>query len=175
MKVKSCYDIFIGEYPFHKQLKDDLFPKLYNYKDALDKKTNVKATMTDWEWGCDNVRVERLRNCILEETKSHFNYGVVNDKLPKLVLSNLWANVYWKNEYAIDHDHIPFDVFSFAYFLSAKWYHPPLTFSYSGVKIRPKEGRYVIFPSHLRHHVPKNRFEEPRITLSGNLRVVDEP
>ena len=85
------------------------------------------------------------------------------------MISNLWANVYWKDEYAIEHDHIPWDLFSFAYCLSAKWYHPPLTFSYSGIKIRPKEGRYVIFPSHLKHHVPPQKSKNIRMTLSGNM------
>ena len=38
-------------------------------------------------------------------------------------------------------------------------------------KIRPKEGRYLIFPAHLKHHVPKHRYKDTRITLSGNFSV----
>ena len=171
MKVKSCYDIFIGEYPFHKQLKDDLFPKLYNYKDALDKKTNVKATMTDWNWEKDNGKVQRLKNCIMEELKSYFDFSAVNAPPPGLYCSTFWGNVYWKDDYTQPHHHIPWDLFSFAYFLNSKWYHPPLIFTQYGERIRSKEGTFVIFPSHLQHHVPKNRFKDPRMTLSGNFRL----
>ena len=83
---------------------------------------------------------------------------------------NFWANVYEKGDYAESHDHKPHD-FSFAYFLKSKWYDSPLVFTESGKRIRPKEGKYVIFPSYLLHHVPKNRYNHQRITLSGNLLI----
>jgi hypothetical protein len=69
-------------------------------------------------------------------------------------------------------DHKPHD-FSFAYFVKAKWYYSPLVFTDSGKRIRPKEGRYVIFPAYLKHHVPKHRYNDTRITLSGNLSIED--
>ena len=61
--------------------------------------------------------------------------------------------------------------FGFAYFLKSKWYHSPFIFTHSGKKIKPKEGTYIMFPSHIKHHVHKNRFKETRITLSGNLNI----
>ena len=61
--------------------------------------------------------------------------------------------------------------YSFAYFVKAKWYHAPFILSDSGKMIRPKEGKYVIFPSYLMHHVPKHRYNDTRITLSGNCSV----
>ena len=59
--------------------------------------------------------------------------------------------------------------FSFAYFLKTEWYHPPFVFTYSKKKIKPKEGTFVLFPNYIHHHVPKNRFHNTRITLSGNI------
>ena len=44
-----------------------------------------------------------------------------------------------------------------------------MVFTHSKRKIRPKEGTYVIFPSHLMHHVPPNKSKEMRMTLSGNV------
>ena len=35
------------------------------------------------------------------------------------------------------------------------------------------EGTFVIFPSHLNHLVPKHRYRETRITLSGNILIKD--
>ena len=81
-----------------------------------------------------------------------------------------WANIYYKGDYTISHNHQDFTMgFSFAYFLKSEWYHPPFVFTNSGKKIKSKEGTYVIFPNHVNHHVPKNRFKETRITLSGNI------
>ena len=37
--------------------------------------------------------------------------------------------------------------------------------------MKPKEGTYLIFPGYLKHHVLKNRFDETRITLSGNMLI----
>ena len=43
MKVKSRYDIIIGEYPYHQQLKNELVPLLENYSDKQGRMTNVQA------------------------------------------------------------------------------------------------------------------------------------
>ena len=83
-------------------------------------------------------------------------------------VKNFWGNVYEKGDYAQSHCHKPND-FSFAYFVKSKWYYSPLVFSDSGKRVRPKEGRFVAFPAYLLHHVPKHRYNDTRITLSGNL------
>ena len=90
----------------------------------------------------------------------------------KLIFENFWGNIYNKGDYTLSHDHLSLEYgFGFVYFLKTQWYHPPFVFTYSGNKIKPKEGTYIIFPNHLMHHVPKNRFKETRITLSGNLNI----
>ena len=83
------------------------------------------------------------------------------------------VTLYEKNDYARRHHHIPF-LYSFAYILKSKWYHPSFIFTDSGKKIPSKEGTYIIFPSYMWHHVPKNRFKEYRMTLSGNVSEVSE-
>ena len=85
-------------------------------------------------------------------------------------MKHFWANIYRKGDYTISHDHKP-QFLSCVYFLKTKWYYSPLVFSDSGKKILPKEGTFVIFPSNVRHLVPKHRYRETRITLSGNMRV----
>ena len=55
--------------------------------------------------------------------------------------------------------------------MKSTWYDSPLVFTDSGKRIRPKEGRFVAFPAYLLHHVPKHRYKDPRITLSGNLTI----
>ena len=62
IRVKSYSDVCIGEYPFHKELKDELVPLLENYPDKQGRKTNVIATMTEWDWNPENDRLNRLKN-----------------------------------------------------------------------------------------------------------------
>ena len=91
----------------------------------------------------------------------------------------LWVliivTIYHHYDYTISHDHVGVDILSFAYFLKTEWYHPPFVFTWSGKKIKPKEGTFIIFPSHLKHHVPENKSEETRITLSGNISLKAVP
>ena len=50
IRIKSYSDVCIGEYPLHKQLKDELVPLLEKYPDKQGRQTNVIAsTDRDWE------------------------------------------------------------------------------------------------------------------------------
>ena len=49
----------------------------------------------------------------------------------------------------------------------------PLVLTTSGKKIKAQEGKVIIFPSNVRHHVPKNRCDG-RITLAGNIFVFSD-
>tara|TARA_X000000368_G_scaffold214444_1_gene169400 strand:+ start:254 stop:802 length:549 start_codon:yes stop_codon:yes gene_type:complete len=174
--VKSDNAIIVGEYPFHKELKEELLPLLENYPDQHDRSTNVKATMTEWEWQKDNRRVKRLKECACAELRHHpmvHQIGYQRYRKPSMInFKEFWANVYRKGDYTQSHDHLGYQTtFGFVYFLKTKWYHPPFTFSESGKKMKPKEGTYLIFPGYLKHHVLKNRFDETRITLSGNMLI----
>ena len=169
--VKSDNFVIRGEYPFHKQLKEELLPLLKNYPDQQNRLTNVKAIMTEWDWQSDNPRIKRLKECIIAEAYSH---EICKDlKITcsfKLEVDEFWANIYNKRDYTHPHVHTGYKFgFGFVYFLKTKWYHPPFIFTDSRKKFRPKEGTYLIFPNYLRHHVPKNKFKETRITLSGNV------
>ena len=173
IKVKNYSDVYIGDYPFHKQLKDELVPLLEKYPDKQGRQTNVVATMTEWNWNPENDRLKRLKNNILEFANYNcaFSRGAdPNRKNERYFFKDFWGNIYRKGDYTEVHSHRP-SVFSCVYFLKTKWYHSPLVFTDSGKKIRPKEGTFVIFPSHLDHLVPKHRYNETRITLSGNMNI----
>ena len=172
MKVKSECNIITGEYPFHKQLKEELVPLLENYTDQHGRRTNVKATMTEWDWGNNIERVLRLKNFIIETSGG---IGINKNLFQELKVRHFWANIYHHYDYTISHDHVGVDILSFTYFLKTEWYHPPFVFTWSGKKIKPKEGTFIIFPSHLKHHVPENKSEETRITLSGNISLKAVP
>ena len=171
-QVKSYSPIFIGKYPFHQKLKDELVPRLEEYPDHMGRKTNVKADHTEWDWMPENSQVKELKRCIFAEIDTYYRIKAISfARPPELEMDNFWGMVYNKGDYTQSHHHLPYHLYSFAYFLKSKWYHPPLVFTHSGKRIPSKEGTYVIFPSHLMHHVPRNRFKEPRMTLSGNLKI----
>mgnify|MGYP001266496639 CR=1 FL=1 len=169
--VKNNGDIFVGEYPFHQKLKDELVPLLEEYPDQQGKRTNVKANHTEWDWLPENHVVKEFKRSIMTEIDIYYGIKPIGGSPPPLEMTNFWGMVYNKGDYTKPHHHLPNFIYSFAYFLKSKWYHPPLIFTHSGKKIPSKEGTYVIFQSHMVHHVPKNKSNEPRITLSGNLKI----
>ena len=170
VEIKSKSTIMIEDYPFHEDLKDDMVSVLENYPDKQEWKTNVKATMTEWKWQLDNPRVIRLKESVTRLVNDFIFTDSDSDfrETWDLRWTDFWGNVYRKGEYTKSHHHLP-STFSFVYFLKSQWNDSPLVFSDFGHTIRPKQGRYVIFPSHLRHHVPPQKSKNIRMTLSGNM------
>ena len=169
MKVKHNAEILVGDYQFAESLNQEVLHQLKFARDIGH--TNVKAFHTVWDWLPDNQKFKNFKSFITSEIERKFSPGKSLGSGRRLGhVHNLWGNVYRKGDFAKSHDHKP-NVFSFAYFVKAKWYDSPLMFDDSGKRIRPKEGRYVIFPSYLLHSVPKHRYNHERITLSGNYQL----
>ena len=170
MKVNHYAKVLVGDYQFADRVKEQVLSSLKTCNPIPQDNSNVKASVhTEWDWEPDNIAFRNLKGFIREEVERFFKPGAQSDggRSP-LICANFWANVYEKGDYAQSHCHKPYD-FSFAYFVKSKWYYPSLVFTDSGKRIRPKEGRFVAFPSYLKHHVPKHRYNDTRITLSGNL------
>ena len=170
MKVPHNAEVIVGDYQFADQIKSEVLSLLKVCNPISTDDSNVKASLhTEWNWEPDNITFRNLKEFIREEIERYFKPGAMSGgQRQYLKVGNFWANVYKKDEYAQSHDHKPND-FSFAYFVKSKWYYSPLVFSDSGKRVRPKEGRFVAFPAYLLHHVPKHRYNDTRITLSGNL------
>ena len=170
IKVKHITPVVIGDYPFAKELKTSILPLLEDFKGGIPHdETNVKAIHTEWDWEPENIAFRNLKAFIMEEIEKYFQPGSMSSgHRYRIKCLNFWANVYEKGDYAQSHDHKPYD-YSFAYFVKSKWYYPPLVFTDSGKRIRPKEGTFDAFPAYLMHNVPTHRFNDTRITLSGNL------
>ena len=167
MKVKSRCNVLIEDYPFHDKLRDELVSVLENYEDKQRRASNVKANMT--EWNITSPQIEKLKKYTVHEIDKFFPQVMVNEgSAMTLGWKDFWGNVYRKGDFTLSHEHKP-SICSFVYFLKTKWYDSPLVFTNFGERVRPKEGRYVVFPGHIWHYVPKHRYDETRITLSGNL------
>ena len=174
MKVIHSENVAVLDYPFHQKLQEDLLPLIRNHHFQDVGHTNVKAKHTEWDWQQNHSQVIKFKAWILNEVRKEFGkFACIGEKEDKLEVVNFWANIYNKGDYAVPHMHLPCYV-SFAYFLKSKWYHPSLVFSHHGESVRPKDGRIVIFPSWVYHHVRKHRFAEQRITLSGNVAILKD-
>jgi hypothetical protein len=166
MKIRHDAEVIVGDYPFANQLYDELVPILEKHPDKQNRETNVKAVMTDWY--ITTPQIERLKKFILNEVSCKFPINIINDKALTPIFKDFWANVYHKGDYADPHLHTP-AAYSLVYFLKSKWFYSPLSFTSFRQKIRPRMGRFIIFPSYLRHYVPKHRYNESRMTISGNF------
>ena len=171
MKVSQSSTILIGDYLFQNKLKPEVLSLLDISNPIPREHSNVKAFHTIWNWEPDNLRIKNLKTFIQAEIERFYKPGAMADssRVP-LQCKNFWANVYYKGDYANSHCHKPYH-YSFAYFLKCENYHAPLVFTESGRKVPPKEGRFVAFPAHFKHHVPKQLHDDTRITLSGNFYV----
>ena len=172
ISVKHKADIIKGEYQFADKVKSEVLSLLKVCNPIPQNNSNVKASIhTEWDWELDNITFRNLKAYIREEIEKYYKPGGTSSGTREyLIDKNFWANVYKKGDYAQPHGHRPFD-FSFAYFVKSKWYHPSLVFTDSGKRIRPKEGTFVAFPAYLMHHVPQHRYNDTRITLSGNFTI----
>ena len=172
MKVNHYAKVLVGDYQFADRVKEQVLSSLKSCNPIPQDNSNVKASVhTEWDWEPDNITFRNLKGFIREEIERYFKPGSMSSGVRSwLKISNFWANVYEKGDYAQSHSHKPYD-FSFAYFVKSNWYYSPLVFTDSGKLVRPKEGRFVAFPAYLKHHVPKHRHNKSRITLSGNLLI----
>ena len=172
ISVKHKADIIKGEYQFADRVKSEVLSLLKVCNPIPQNNSNVKASIhTVWDWELDNITFRNLKAYIREEIEKYYKPGGTSSGTREyLIDKNFWANVYEKGDYAQSHCHKPYD-FSFAYFVKSNWYDSPLVFSDSGKRIRPKEGTFVAFPAYLMHHVPQHRYNDTRITLSGNFTI----
>ena len=172
MEVKHNAEVLVGDYPFADKVKSEVLSLLKVCNPIPQERSNVKASIhTDWDWEADNITFRNLKGYIREEVERYFKPGSMSGGGRKrLKVDNFWANVYKKGDYATSHSHKPHDS-SFAYLVKSKWFYSSLVFSDSGKRVRPKEGKFVAFPAYLLHHVPKHRYNDTRITLSGNLTI----
>ena len=150
-------------HPHYKSINEKLIEESYNFVFTRDivnldgSVTNVKALQTGSNISSPTLSL--IEKWILEIFEKQFGFYY------KIGLR--WMSNYGKGDYTQSHTHIP-AAFVFNYFIKTPKGSSPLVFTTSGKKIKAEEGKVVIFPGNLAHHVPKNRCND-RIVLSGNI------
>ena len=172
--VKHNALISMGDYPFADSVKKEfLFLFKNGVKHIAKDKTNVSSYIhTSFYWEENNIVFRNLKSYIQNEIEKVYKpCHNSNGSRRRIKCKNFWGMAYKKGDYARKHNH--YGDFSFLYFVKGKWFHSPLVFSDTGKRIRPKEGRYVIFPAYMYHHVPTHRYNDTRMTISGNFQLED--
>ena len=167
-KLIQCREnlkVLIDHHPFYESINKNLL------KDLSTKFPVTREIINDSDKSGTNVKALQTVNTI--ESKE---ISLICDWVSQIVkgkrqydffVKQRWIAAYQNGDYTTAHRHIP-AIYAFVYFIKCPKNSAPLIFTTSGKKIKAEEGKVVIFPSNLLHHVPKNKSEQ-RIILSGNL------
>tara|TARA_B100000686_G_C16592633_1_gene864250 strand:+ start:107 stop:622 length:516 start_codon:yes stop_codon:yes gene_type:complete len=163
MRITQDFNITVEKHPFfesiNKKIVEDFkgFPFTRDITNSDGGKTNVKAPQTYNNITSPSIIL--IKQWIINLVRSY--------RGSTFQVSACWGAKYGKGDYTISHHHYP-ATFAFVYFLKSPRGSSPLVFTYSGKRIKAEDGKVVIFPGNIFHHVPKNNCEG-RLVLAGNL------
>lgn len=165
IQLKECLDVIIDTHPFAQSINEKLLKELQNVDYDMSYKTNLSAKMTNYHTTTDTT--VKVTDWIKNILQPHFLN--LHSKPRKLIVKSTWFAKYDKGDFAFQHKHYrDVDCYSFVYFIKTPRGSSPLVFSTSGKRVKAEEGKVVIFPAVMQHHVPKNRCHD-RIVLCGNI------
>ena len=138
--------------------------------DEQYKKSNVKADMTSWFMHETDKDFEIIANKAIE---------IAHDNSPSavaLATYDCWGAVYKKGDWSKNHDHWP-QIWSWVYNVECCDDCAPLVFHDSrddvnsdhAYSLKPKSGRFTMFPGWIKHSVPKHDCDHDRIIVAGNI------
>ena len=132
--------------------------------DVQKRKTNVKASMTDWYLHTQDSLVGTLCDEAIEiATAIHpksFNP-------PEFYTRKCWGAVYGKGDFTAPHHHSP-NVYSWCFYLRMPEGSSPLVFPEADLTIQPEECDIVVFSGLAKHLVPPCEVDN-RIVIAGNI------
>ena len=168
MRIKENCNIIVSHHPYADSLKDKLLKEAEihgdlggnrYYTNIIGKKLEVAPPQFE------DAPSKKIRDWAEGLVRDEYHYPNSEKRSYDTVM---WFSHYDKEDYAKMHHHLPFAIFSWVYFVNCPRGSSPLLFESSGRRIKPEEGKIIIFPSVMRHGVPKNNCEK-RITLVGNV------
>ena len=160
MKIKQELDIIIEKHPQFKSLNKKLLLECENCPQNNTLFTNIKGTKLFVK---DSPKCTLVLNWVVNILKIKLHGS---NSEPIEYDESMWFAKYDKGDYTKVHSHEPYALFSWVYFVNCPRGSSPLVLN--GKRIKAEEGKIVIFPSFIKHHVPKNNCKD-RITLVGNM------
>jgi len=159
-------------------LKDKILKSNLNFH---NKTTNIKAGVTTYNLFKENKEFNPLSKWVndtlknLSKTYYHMDPIVQKNKF-KITHTDGWGAVYTKGEFTQPHSHFSNKEklkshWSWVYCVDVTNTCSPLTLTVSGKEIKPVNGRLIVFPIWVIHHVPKQTNEHARIVIAGNSSI----
>ena len=153
----------------------------------LEQKANGNFKSKD-TYLLDHEQFKNIKNFIYESLNKFTKEVLMSDQ--RLVVTQCWLNKNPKGSKHHEHVH-PNSIISGVFYFKQDPKLPPISFSKSiqhAMKLDPKkynnlnsetfllpctDGELILFPSNLKHSVPTNMGDEPRISMSFNTFSVD--
>ena len=161
--IKENAEVEVEFYPYAQSLNEKILEESKyltfqrDIKNADGGMTNIKALQTRAMFDIKTLpSMQILVNWLF---KLNINTN--------LRVEHFWLTNYGKGDFTISHYHKP-SIHSFVYFVRCPKGSSPLVFTTSKKRVKAEEGKVVVFPGHVLHHVPKNNCEG-RVVLAGNI------
>ena len=197
VKTFKLFPVPVFEYQIPNHEKINLELKKYIYKNK-EKEPKWVEISNAGGWHSQNFDIDK--SLIIKKffgKITHVLPDIFNNqmgwscKIEQIRIMNIWSVVNHKNTFNIRHQH-PNSFFSAAYYVQTNanagqikffdpkevnvMYHPtinePNEFTSHVVKIKPEEGKLLLFPSYLHHAVGENLSDEDRIVISFNINIL---
>ena len=158
--IKNVMPAFFG---LEANINDRLTKIIKQAGDNQNRKTNVKAYMTDWFM----QRKYHIFNSVGDIAIKFAQEASPSEV--QLELYDIWGAVYKRGDFTRNHDHWPHP-WSFSYYVKSDG-TTPIIFPASYHSLYPKTSDIILFPGILRHGVPIHESDEERIIVSGNIDI----
>jgi len=150
-------------------VNENLERQILEYGDKQQRKTNVKAHMTDWFMQDSSQEFQWVCNRAIDLAAKNNPHQV------DMMAYDCWGAIYREGDRTIMHNHWP-HLWSFVYYVKCPDSSAPLMFDRciqpNGTiqRILPKTSLMVLFPGWVNHSVPEHSGKD-RIVVAGNLSI----
>ena len=172
-QIRENSEVSVDVYPYAQSLNEKILEEskyIIFQRDKINSDggiTNVKALQTEAIFDAKTVPSMQILVNWLFKLDIKTQWFKSNGTETNLRVDHFWLANYSKGDFTIPHHHKP-AMFSFVYFVRCPKGSSPLVFTTSKKRVKAEEGKIVVFPGHVLHHVPKNNCEG-RVVLAGNI------
>ena len=172
MIVREKHLVVVDIHPYYQDLNKRLLEDVSRFKFYTSAEntcpTNIRGSQYNLKKGEETSAVKLVLDWVYSLLRSDYRGYSLGAEEQQVQLDCMsWFARYNEGEYTLSHHHNHV-LFGFVYFIKAPKGASPFVFTTSGNRIKAEEGKVIIFPGNLYHHVPKNKCKD-RLVLAGNI------
>tara|TARA_B100000287_G_C20187715_1_gene604813 strand:- start:46 stop:585 length:540 start_codon:yes stop_codon:yes gene_type:complete len=172
MIVREKHLVVVDIHPYYQALNERLLEDVsrFNFYTPAENthSTNIMGSQYNLKKGEETSAVKLVLDWVYSRLRSDYRgYSLGAEEHQAQFNCMSWFARYNEGEYTLSHRHKSV-LFGFVYFIKAPKGAAPFVFTTSGNRIKAEEGKVIIFPGNLYHHVPKNKCKD-RLVLAGNI------